>query len=236
MNFRSMKGCWVAFLLALLLLPPGAAAKQVQSPQPTGVKHKKPPPVPGLADIIPLETKLSARLAVLQEKMGAEFDASPVEKGLSGIDAKLAKHSRQLDNLKTSASYTYDQLLVIREQIRRDGNALEEVIKPLTEATRKLAQARKTWLEERKRWTAWQSVMLTDEPLDELTNTYARAQITIDSALILIHKQLQPLLALLQRAGAVEAKIDALTAEVDSLTSALHRDTQPDETPSMVSL
>ncbi len=235
MNFRSMKGCWVAFLLALLLLPPGAAAKQVQSPQPTVVKQKKPPPVPGLADIIPLETKLSARLAVLQEKIGAGFDASPVEKSLSGIDAKLAKHSRQLDNLKTSASYTYDQLLAIREQIRRDGNALEEVIKPLTEATRKLAQARKTWLEERKRWTAWQSVMLTDEPLDELTNTYARAQITIDSALILIHKQLQPLLALLQRAGTVEAKIDALTAEVDGLTSALHRDTQPDETPSMVS-
>ncbi len=235
MHVHSMKGLWVALLWAFLLIPPGAAAQQPQGPQPTGVQEKKPPPVPGLADLIILEAKLSARLAVLQKKIGAEFDASPVEKGLSEIDAKIAKHSRDLDNLKTSTNYTYAQLLLIKETIRRDGEALGGVITPLTEATKKLAQARKTWLEERKQWTAWQSVMVTVRPLDELQNTFARAQITIDSALVFILQKLQPLLTFLQRAGAVEGTMEALIAEIDAMALALHRDIQPDVTPSMVS-
>jgi potassium efflux system protein len=237
MKLLAVKLFWVVLLGPFLAMPQGLlAAQQPQGSQPIGVKEKQPPPVPGLADLIPLETKLSARLAVLQKKVGTELDASPVEKGLSGIDAKLAEHSRELENLKASTSYSYEQLLVIREKIRRDGEALDEVIKPLTEATRKFAQARQTWLEERQQWTAWQSVMLTDQPLDELKNTFARSQITIDSALVLINQQLQPLLALLQRAGAIDGAIDALIAEINGLTVTLHRDIQPDAAPSMVSL
>jgi len=237
MKLLAVKLFWVVLLAAFLVMPQGLLAEQqIQGSQPTGDQQNITSPTPDLADLIPLETKLSARLAVLQKKFGAEFDASLVEKGLSGIDRKLAEHSRGLEHLKASTRYTYDQLFFIREKIRRDGEALKEVIKPLTETTRKFAQARKTWLEERQRWTAWQSIMLTDESLEELKNTFARAQITIDSALVLINQQLQPLLALLQRAGAVDGTIDPLITEINGLTLALHRDLQPDVTPSMVSL
>jgi potassium efflux system protein len=236
MKVFSLKSLWVVLLMAFLLMPPGLAAQQPQDPQPTGVKREQPLPVPGLTELILLETKLSARLAVLQRKIGTEFDASPIKKGLSEIEAKLAEHSRELENLSASKSYTYDQLLAMKEKISGDGKALEEVIQPLSEATKKFAQARKTWLEERKRWTAWQSAMLKDQPLDELKNTFSRAQITIDSALALIDQHLQPLLALLQRAGAVGGTIEGLIAEIDGLTVALHYNIQPEITPSMISL
>jgi potassium efflux system protein len=236
MNIHLTKGFWVALLLALLFISPGVAAQQPQGPPSPDKKQEQPPPtVPGLADLISLETKMSARLAVLQKQIGTEFDTSTVEKGLSGIDTKLAEYSRTLENLKVSKSYPYDQLLQLRGKISREGEALDRVIKPLTEATKKFAQARKTWLEERKRWTAWQSVMLTDEPLDELKNIFTRAQITIDSALVLIDQQLQPLLVLLQRAGAVKGNIEGLIAEIGGMALALHRDIQPGAAPPMVS-
>ena len=235
MEVRSIKSFCVVLLLAFLLMPPGAAAQQTPGSQPTGVKEKKPIPVPDLADLIPLTKKLVSRLAVLEQKITGGYDVSAVEKGFSGIEAKLEDHSRQLMRLKASESYSYEQLINIRGAIRSDGEALEDVIEPLTQAIRKLAVARRVWLDEKKRWNEWQSVMLKDEPIDAVKFTFARAQNAINAALSLIHQQLQPLLAVLKKAWDIEAKVNDLSVEVDNLIMGKRRVLLPDANPPMFS-
>ena len=97
MKLLAVKLFWVVLLAAFLVMPQGLLGEQqIQGSQPTGDQQNKTSPAPDLADLIPLGARLSARLAVLPKKIRAEFAASLVEKGLSGIDRKLAEHSRTM--------------------------------------------------------------------------------------------------------------------------------------------
>ena len=68
-----------------------------------------------------------------------------------------------------------------------------------------------------KRWNEWQSALLEDGDLDQLKSTFAKANATIDTALNLVIPQLETLLSLQEKAGNIQAKIDALTIELDDL-------------------
>ena len=101
--------------------------------------------------------------------------------------------------------------------LERESGSLERGGQPVTEGIRQLGASRKEWVAEKKRWNAWQSSLLKDEPLDEVKLTFARAQDTIDTALNLIQQQLKPLLAMQRKAGNVQTRIGSLAVEVEGL-------------------
>jgi len=215
------------FVLALIFV--------MDAPRLLMAQEEKSVAIPDLADLIPLAAKLSGRLAVLKEEIGVGPDLSGVEKDLSAIVTNLEKHSGELRGLEASGDYRYGQLVILGVALERESSLLEQASQPVTEGIRQLEAARKEWVAEEKRWNAWQSSLLKDEPLDEVKLTFAEAQETINTALNLIHQQLKPLLAMQRKAGNVQTRINSLAAEVDGLTLAKRGGVLYDSSPPMLS-
>jgi len=232
MKTYSLKSFFIALLLAFLVMPPGVAGqKQPPAPLPEQPKEeKKSPEVPDLSELVLQANKLSSRLAVLETKPAHGLDEKVLEKRLQQIEARLSEYPPIIEQLKASSIINFDKIATYKDTIRLNEEDLEDVIQPLTKAIKNLAAARKQWLEERKQWQEWHSVLLTDKTLDEEKGIFAGAQKTIDSALLLINQELQPLLALLQKSGEVDGKINRLIAELDALTQARRRALMVDET------
>ena len=77
--------------------------------------------------------------------------------------------------------------------------------------------------------------MLEDGDFDQLKSTFAKANATIDTALNLVIPQLETLLSLQEKAGNIQAKIDALTIEIDNLIVDKQRDALLYASPPMFS-
>jgi small-conductance mechanosensitive channel len=227
---------WVAFLLALFLMSEGVAANQeTQAPQPSGAKTEETLAIPDLADLIPSATQLSSRLTILEKELEGGLDLSAVEGSFSEIVANLEDHSGQLQRLKASKDYQYSQVIELKAAILSEGNSLEALSKPLSEAIRDLGTSRKEWLDEKGKWSEWQSLLLKDEPLDEVRSIFEKAQKTIERALSLILKRLSPMLAVQQKAANIEVRTESLAAEIDELLVTIRGSVLVESSPPMLS-
>jgi small-conductance mechanosensitive channel len=222
--------------VVVLLISSHVAAKQ-QSPdnQTPEAKQRSIVAVPELGQIIPLAAKLSGRLAALENGIKGGVDVSPVEKEYAGIEANLKGLAAQLQQLKDSKDHRLINLVELRKIIERENELLEEISKPLSEAIRQLGTWRKEWLAEKKRWNEWQSFLLEEGALDQLKSTFAKANDTIETALNLVLPQLEAMLAVQEKAGNTQAKIEALAAELDALILVGQRGILIDASPPMFS-
>jgi hypothetical protein len=224
MRLQAAKIFWVVLLAVLFLMPLGVAAqKQTEAPPPAEVKKEQPPEVPDLADLMLQANKLSNRLAVLETKIAHGLDLNALDKSLQEIEARLAPYPAEIEQLKAAPTLDFTKIWGYKDTLLLNEEDLADITEPLTKAIRNLGAARKQWLAERKRWQEWQSVLLTDEALDDIKTTLTGAPKTIDSALLLINQQLQPLVALLQKSSSIEGNINRLIAELDGLTRAQRR-------------
>jgi len=227
---------WVMLLTIFSLMPQGVyAQKQTPAPSPAPVKKEKPSPVPGLADLMLQANELANRLAALKTKIAPGLDLNAVEKSLQEIEAGVDRYQPLIERLKLSQTFDPNKIFDYKDTLRGNEEDLEDVTEPVTRAIRKLGTARKQWLAERQRWQMWQSDLLTDQVLEEVKTTLAGTQKTIDSALLLISQELQPLLALFQKSGSIDRNINRLIADLDGLTQAQRRAPLVDETAPMLS-
>lgn len=210
---------WVVLLGTMLLVPHGALAQQ--NPQTPAVEAEQSPELPGLADLLSSATNLSSRLAVLEKTMPPELDVSAIEDRYTGIMASLDVLSSELQSVKDKREYRYSELIELKTTILSKSDSLKAISNPLLASIRELGASRNEWLDEKSKWSEWQLVLLKDEPLDEVRRIFARAQTTIDKALLLIDAQLKPLLTIQQQAGDIQARIASLVADVDSLMAAV---------------
>ncbi len=233
---RAFRVLFLMLTISVLVFADGQlAAQEPKASQPSVAEKEKPPATPDLADLIPLATELSGRLAVLENKIAAGLDISELEKSFSKIAANLDDHSGQLESLKTSEDYRYPQLVQLKSAVEAEAASLVKTSKWLTEEIRRLGVARQKWLVEQKQWKEWQSALLKDEPLTEIKSTFAQAQATIDQALNLIVQKLKPLLAVQKKVGNIQAKIKTVDADIDGLISALRGGVLVDSSPPMFS-
>ena len=237
----------VLFLLPLFVFfTVPAMAQAAQSPasgnqatdeekQTTVSAEASPVKVPGLAEIIPFAGELNARLTVLKKAALNLLDVTVVENNYSEIEQKLEAQSGRLARLKGSEDYNYYKLVEFNEEIKQNSASFNAIGKPLVRAIEQLAAWRKEWLEEKKRWTAWQSSLLKDGKIGPLETTFETANNTIDTALGIVHPQLEMMLALQEKAGDIKTEFVVLTVELDGLIEKMHSNIYPDESPPMYS-
>jgi potassium-dependent mechanosensitive channel len=216
-------------LLTLVLVPARLAA---QSPAAATVQ---PPKVPELAELIPLATAVSGRLASLERAMGDGVALSRVEQQLRDISALVDEYAGQFLALQTATGLREGRLPQLKAEIKSAGDALAGVNKFVMEKVRTLGNLRKEWLAEQQRWNAWQAALLQDEPLEHITTTVTKTQGAIETALGLLRQQLSPLLAIQEHAGTLQTRINTLTAEVAGLLSLSQGGTLADASPAMFS-
>ncbi|MEN8807872.1 MAG: mechanosensitive ion channel domain-containing protein [Desulfobacterales bacterium] len=222
-------------ITAILLSNKVLAQDHPQGDQPPDAKLESLVVVPELADIIPLATKLTGRLAVLENEIADLLDVSAVRSNYVEIEASLKDPAGQLQRLKESKEYRHGKLVDLREAIEKENKLFEKTSKPLSQAIRQLGAWRTEWLAEKKRWNEWQSALVEDADFDQLESSFAKATATIDTALNLLIPQLQTLLSLQEKAANIQVKIDTLAIELDNLIVDDHRDALLYASPPMLS-
>ncbi|MGB5486294.1 MAG: hypothetical protein WBN06_02780, partial [Lysobacterales bacterium] len=236
MKLSAKKILRVVLPITLLLISNHVLGQdQPEGDQLPDTKRELPVVVPDLADIIPLATKLSGRLAILEKKISDVRDVSEVERNYAEIEATLKDPADQLQRLKESKKYRHRKLVDLREVIEKENKLFEKTSKPLSQAIRQLGAWRAEWLAERQRWKKWQAALVDDGDFYQLKSTFAKANATIDTALNLVIPQLETLLSLQEKAGNIQAKIDALAIELDSLIVDKQRDARLYASPPMLS-
>jgi potassium-dependent mechanosensitive channel len=226
----SFQSLFQALVLLTLLLAPGSLV--AQSP---AAATAPPPRVPELAELIPLATAVSGRLAGLERAMADGVTHSPVEQQLRDISARVDEYAKQFLALQAATGPRADRLPQLKAVIKSVGDALVGVSKVVTDKVRTLGNLRKEWLAEQQRWNAWQAALLQDEPLENITTTVTRTQGAIDTALDLLRQQLRPLLAIQEQAGMLQTRINTLTAEVGGLIALSQGGTLADASAAMFS-
>ena len=226
----SFQSLFQALVLLTLLLAPGRLV--AQSPAATTAP---PPRVPELAEIIPLATAVSGRLARLERASADGVALSRVEQQLQDISARVDEYAGQFLALQTATGPREGRLPQLKAEIKRAGDALAGVSKFVAEKVRTLGNLRKEWLAEQQRWNAWQAAVLQDEPLEHITTAVTKTQGAIETALGLLRQQLSPLLAIQEHAGTLQTRINTLSAEVEGLLSLSPGGILADASPAMFS-
>jgi small-conductance mechanosensitive channel len=211
------------------------SAQESQGAQSQAAATAQPPTVPELADLIPLATVLSGRLASLEKTLADGADLSRIEQQFGQINARLDEYAKQIVALKDSHDQRAGRLPQLNAEIKSAEDALARVSKPVTEKVRVLGKLRKEWLAQQKQWNAWQAALHEDEPLEEITTVLTKIQGVIDTALGLLQQQLRPLLVLQEQAGTLQIRINAQIAEVEGLISLTQGGVMVDASPAMFS-
>jgi small-conductance mechanosensitive channel len=226
----------VVLSMAVLLISSRALADQPPQGEPPGdAKRELSTKAPDLADIIPLATQLSGRLAALENAIEGGLEDSAVEEQYAEIEANLRSHAGQLQLLKDSKDASYNEFVKLKEAIELENKLYEKISKPLSEEITRLGAWRSEWLAERKNWNEWQSFLLKEGELDQLKSIFATANNTIDTALNLVLPQLDAMLSAQEKASSIQADIIAIAADLDSLILAERREVLVDASPPMFS-
>ena len=222
--------------VAVLMISSHAPAhEQHQLDQTSSTKSTLSAPAPDLSEVIPLAAELSGRLSILENKVSGLLDVHAFEKKYAGIEVNLKNPAGQLQRMKDSKNYRLNKLLDLRESIEQYNELLEKISKPLSREIRQLVAWRNGWLTEKKRWHDWQSSMREDGALDYFKATFAKTNGTIDTALNLLLSQLEAMLWVQEKAGNIQAKINALDAEISTLVLVKRRGIIIDASPPMLS-
>lgn len=222
-------------LLAFLVPADGLVHAQSENPKTSGAKQEMPGTTPGMADIIPLASKLSGRLIAMENRITGLVDVSAVEKRYAEIEADLQGPADRIAKIKASGVYRHRHLVDLREEIRQEDQLLEEAGKPIRDAIAQIVIWREEWMGEKKHWKEWQAVLLADGKPDTLRLTFQEANHTIDRALHLVLQRLEVMLTVEEKAANLDARINSLAVDVDNMIMDWRRDVVLSASPPMFS-
>ncbi len=178
---------------------------------------------------------LTGRLADLENRIRGGLNITAVEKQYDGIEARLQELVIQLEGLRQSQKYKYNQLVEVKGAINQESKSYEVISRTIRQAIRELDNWRKVWLSDKKRWDEWQSSQQKDGDLEQLRTTVEKVNKTIAAAREQILSRMGAVLALQQRGGAIQDEISAVDVELTAMIEDERRSTLLDESPPMLS-
>ncbi len=81
--------------------------------------------VPDLAEIVPLEVKLAARVKDLEKKLQTGLDGELLEKSYVELESALAELKDKLKTLNQTEQYKYNKLVDLRELLKKKSDTFE---------------------------------------------------------------------------------------------------------------
>jgi small-conductance mechanosensitive channel len=214
----------ILLLMAVFLVSNQVEAQEREDDGPLSAEQEQRVEVPDLAEIIPLATELSGRLAALENDVASlSQDVSEFEDRYAVIEKKLRGPYEKLQKLKDTKTYNYKKLVTLSGEITREHKLFEKISSPLSKNISKVGAWRKEWLTEKKRWDEWQSFMIKDGTFEQLKSAFENANERIDKALKLLIPQLESMLTIQKKAGNIQTQIYILDGEIDRLISTRRR-------------
>ena len=200
----------------LFLAVSGLAAEQIPEKQGDEAPQTTSVPLPDLAEIVPLEVKLTTRLKALESQLQGGLDIAALENRYAEIGADFDELSETLQQSKKSEVYKYNKLVDLREVAKQKRVDFAGVNRPVTQLIRRLGSLRKEWQSEATHWNEWQASLLSDGGFEQLRPIFMEAAETIDSAMDQLLSRLELLLTVQEKAGKIERKISEFSLELNS--------------------
>ena len=235
LNLGHMCVTLATLVVFLLINRPGLAADEVPGQQPEETVVEAEQSVPGIADIVPLENKLSRGLQELKKELQVGIDQDQLETRYAELEASITPISEKLELLKESDEYNYNRLVDLRELLKQKKETFEAVNRPVAESVQRLDSLREEWQREAERWNNWRDELLIEGGPELLKATFADAAATISRAADLILSKLDATLTIQERAGILEQQIETLAVDIDDQISTERRKTLFNDTPPMFS-
>lgn len=203
-------------LMAFLIMMPGPVSAQTdsQAEQVPASPAEAPPVLPRLADIIPLATELTVRLATLESKMKDQPDLPSFEKRYAEIRAKLDDFAAQFQQLKGSEDYKQNRFVDLGVAIKQEAVSFEAARKPIKEAILQFGEFRKEWLAEKTQWDEWRGALSQEKELEQLGSTFQKADETIIKALNIVLPRLEVMFTMQQKGAEIDARLKILGNEL----------------------
>ena len=223
-------------LVLFLIFNSGVTLAQSQGDQQPAAEEAASPAALDLADVVPLATKLTGRLADLKKRIQDGLDIAAVEKQYDGIEARLHVLAGQIEGLSQSQKYKYNQLVERKGALKQENELYEVISLPIQQTVRRLEDWRKEWMAERMRWDGWQASLQQEGDFERLQTTFEKADDTIETALELVLSRLAAVLALQERGGGIQDDISAMDVELTAMIEDERRSALLDESPPMFSL
>lgn len=222
-------------LVVLLIVSLGSALAQSQGDKQPEAEQPVSTAALDLADVVPLATKLTRRLADLKKRLRDGLKIAAVQKQYDGIESRLHGLAGKLEGLRQSQKYKYNQLVEQKGAIKQENELYEIASLPIRRAIRQLEDWRKAWTAEQIRWNQWESSVQKEGDFEHLRTTFEKADGAIETALELILSRLTAVLGLQERGGNIQDKISAMDVELTAMIEDERRSTLLDESPPMLS-
>lgn len=220
----------VLFFPAVGLLHAQAGVEKHSAAEPSASS-----PLPELADIIPLAGDLTGRLALLENDLQQMPDASPTEKEYEALKAEVDDVAARLLKVKASGDQSWTRFASLSQKLQNAQALAIKIGNPLARNINHLAQWKREWLDEKKRWTDWESRLLAENESPQLKAAFNTAGETIGTALNLVMQKLETMLLLQSRENTVRTRMAVLDAEINDLSSSGRRDCLITASPLMYS-
>lgn len=220
---------------SLIIWHPVTIAQERAKPQLSSEEAKETTEPPGVAKFAPKVAELARRLSLLENEIAAFPDLADTEKSFAKIEKNLDRLGSRLEALRPAEGYDYKQFANLKVDLEGEGDALAEVMKPLTKAIKYLESSQQEWSEEKRQWAEWRISLAQDPAADTVAQTFDKAQEIINLALNLVAPHLRSMLAVQQKAIDTGAQVGSLTAEADASLVAARYVSFQDESPPMFS-
>ena len=205
------------------------AAKSESAPK------EKVEPIPGLAELIKEASKLKSRLRALENGLPKAYDLSDFEDKLAALQNDTAGLEADLEKVRSSESYSYDNLVELKKSIRLKMVSVDRMLDPITDAIRKIEAWQREWIQASQRWEKWQNAYQNQMSLTTVDTTFKKSQEIFLKARSIILEQLEPLLSAEDRLEEVRSQAGMLLAGVDSMIFKMRGGAAQSATPSMFS-
>ncbi|HSO19058.1 MAG TPA: mechanosensitive ion channel domain-containing protein [Desulfosarcina sp.] len=224
--------CLVIGLAAVSAVIPATGEERPDS----ATSADAPSTLPNLADVVYQSGALTQRLSGLKNRPDTSANLKRLEQRLkqAGMEADL--FLSRLNLLKDDDLQSYQQLAVLKGDVRSETDAVKRVVDALTESIREVESRRRSWLAEKKRWETWRSQMGADMAIASVSNAFARATASIEEALNILSKRLEPMLAVQQQAGDIGAQFNSLNDQIDNRMDSQRGGTLRGGMPHMLSI
>ncbi|BBO83560.1 hypothetical protein DSCO28_41260 [Desulfosarcina ovata subsp. sediminis] len=224
--------CWLIAGSFFMTLRPAACAEG----DATVAESASPAePLPTLAEMVYQSGTLSQQLATLKTRTADINSLQKLDQQLDQAKLRVEQFDSRLTAMNADDLQSYQQLASIKSDIRGTRETVARLAATLAENINPVETWRRQWLDRKKKWAQWHAQLGDDLALESVASAFARATAEIDEALNLVTRKLEPMLAIQQKIGDINARIDSQRERIDAMMAQQRGDALRGGTPTIFS-
>ena len=209
---------WAWLLAILIFISYGSTARcEENSASASPLQDAPTKSAVSLADVVYKAGALGQQLDMLKRKLESVDSLDEMANRLKQAKTQSDQYQKRLDAISADDLQSYQLLASLKSEVRNESFTVERLVETLTKRIQLVEGWRKTWITKKQNWQTWRAALEADPALKSIADALDSADGTINQALDLIARKLEPMLLVQQLAGETEARVGGLISQIDSI-------------------